>query len=139
VSSRVARIASKTLDGMQYALLATGVAVATGGPASVLLTGDVVPLKWFLFLAGLLAALAGALKLRPESAWADRQRPVLANGYADSGYGGLVRRLPPVAWLDYDRGEHLSDGGRLFVLGAVALGTSFALEAALGVGVPPVS
>lgn len=132
------RIARKVLDGIQYAAVVVGLTVAVVGAASFLLVGDLVPLKWFLFLTGLLSAGLGTLKLRPKAAWKDTEHQVVTNSHAEEGYGAFVRRLPPVARLDYEREDYLSDGGRLMVLGLLALASSFALEAVFGVGVPQV-
>lgn len=138
MSEGVGRLARKLLDGLQYSLVAIGLAVVTVGGASVLVTGDLRALKWFLFLAGLLTAAMGTFKLRPKAAWKDDERRALRNDYTEEGYGAFVRKLPPTAWFDYEPRDYLSDGGRMFLLGALALLTSFLLEAVFGVGVPQV-
>lgn len=138
MSERGARLARKALDGLQYALVGTGLAVGAGGAVSLLATGDLRALKWLLFLGGLLVLAAGAVKLRPAPVWRDEPRRAFANGYTDSGYGAAVGDLPPASRFVTQRTDRLSDGGRLFLLGVVALATSFALEGVLGVGVPRV-
>lgn len=138
MSDGLSRLGRKLLDGLQYATVVIGLLVAVVGSGSLLLTGDLVALKWFLFLAGLLSAVIGTLKLRPKSPWKDEQREALRNSYTEDGISACVRELPPVERLDYDRYDYLSDGGRLFLLGILSLLTSFVLEAVFGVGVPQV-
>lgn len=138
MSGRTARLGWKLLDGLQYAVAGVAAVALVAGPASLVLAGDLVPLKWLYFLLGVLSAGVGSIKLRPTAAWRDEARPGIANERTDSGFGAAVDRLPPVASLDYDRGDHLSDGGRMVLLGLFALATSFAMEAVLGVGVPEI-
>lgn len=132
----VARLARKGLDGLQYGVAGVAAVSAVVAPASVLLAGDLVPLKWTLFLFGLLAGVLGSLKLRPTPGWREEPRRGLTNERSAGGFGATVAALPPVGWLSYDGDEHLSDGGRLLALGVLALAVSFALEVLLGVGVP---
>lgn len=138
MNGRTARLGRKLLDGLQYAVAGVAAVAIVAGSTSLVLVGDLVALKWLLFLLGLLSAGLGSIKLRPTAAWRDEPRPGIANERADSGFGAAVRRLPPVASLDYDRTDHLSDGGRMVLLGLLALATSFAMEAILGVGVPEI-
>lgn len=138
MSAQRSRLALKLLDGLQYAVVGVGAVVIVVGTANLLFTGDLVGLKWVLFVLGLLSAGIGAIKLRPTGAWRDEPRPGIANDYTERGFGAAVRRLPPVARLEYRRADHLSDGGRMLLLGVLSLATSFALEAVFGVGVPEI-
>lgn len=132
-------IAYEVIDAAQYAVVVVGAVVVVAGTASYLLTGALVGLKWLLFLVGTLLMGAGAVKLRPAPAWREEPRRAFANGYTEDGVGGVVNRLPPVAWLGLAPGERCSDGGRLFWAGVLAWVVSIGLEAVFGVGVPTVA
>lgn len=136
---RLSILALKLLDGLQYAVVLNGVVVAVLAPLTVLATGSLVALKWFLFLFGLPLIGYGPLKLRPALREKDsRSRFHVGDSYASAGFGGHVGRLPPVSLFDPEPTEHLSDGGRILFAGVGAWAVSFLMEAVLGVGVPSV-
>ncbi|MCU4801224.1 hypothetical protein OB920_12660 [Halobacteria archaeon HArc-gm2] len=132
------RLWIKAVDGVQYAVVLTALVVAVCTPVGLLATGSLVGLKWLLFLVGLFLIGVGTVKLRPPPAGRENPRFGLTNSRADDGLGGLVGRLPPVAWLEPTPADHLSDGGRFLLAGALSWAVSFGLEAVLGVGVPTV-
>lgn len=132
------RLRIKAVDGLQYAVVLNALFLLVLAPASLLVTGSLVGLKWFLFLAGLLMIGVGSVKLRPPPPGRERSRFGIANSRADDGLGGLVGRLPPVASYGPAPEDHLSDGARFLLAGAVTWALSFALESVFGVGVPTV-
>jgi hypothetical protein len=136
----------KLLDGLQYGVALTGVLVLATAPVSLLLSGDLVLVKFLLFVAGLLLMLVGGLKARPrqqhvldeEEDWRPRlSRAMPDDGYSEDGFAGLVNRLPPGAWYVRGPRDRLSDGGRFLVAWLVAWAVSFVMEAVFAVGVPP--
>ncbi len=125
------------LDGVQYAVALNAALVALLGVPVAVLTGSLVGLKWLLFLAGLLMIGAGAWQLRPAPPGEGTDGGQIGRGDpGGGGFGGRVGHLPPVAWYAPEPDERLSGGGRLLFAGALAWVVSFALERALGVGVP---
>ena len=128
----------RAVDGLQYAVVVNALLLVVLAPAAVLVTGSLVALKWLLFLVGLLFIGVGSVKLRPPPAGRESPRFGVGNSASEDGLGGLVTRLPPVAWYDPDPGERLSDGARILLAGATAWVVSFALESVFGVGVPTV-
>lgn len=130
------RLGLKLLDGLQYGVALVALFSAVVTPLTLLVWDDLVPLKWALFLLGMALLGFGTWKLWPMSAWKNDSRVDLQNSFATDGFGGLVGRLPPVAWFDPEPEDHLSDGGRFLLASLLAYLTSFLLEALLGVGVP---
>lgn len=128
----------KTVDGLQYAVVLNALFLLVLAPASAAATGSLVALKWALFLVGLLLIGVGSVKLRPPPPGRENPRLGVSNSVATDGLGGLIGRLPPVAWYEPNREERLSDGARFLLAGVTAWVVSFGLEAVLGVGVPAV-
>lgn len=140
------RLARQALDGLQYGVVLTAFVTAVLLPPSLLLGGDLVLVKQGLFLVGMALMLIGALKARPDQqhvhAAAENWRPRLSNyipgdTYAETGFGGIVHRLPPAGWFLRSRSDRLTDGGRLLVAWLVAWTVSYLLEAVFYVGVAP--
>ncbi|MFB6354635.1 MAG: hypothetical protein ABEJ92_11190 [Halobacteriales archaeon] len=141
-----ARLARLSVDGLQYGVALTALLSIALAPLSLLLAGDLVLLKYGLFLAGMTLMLLGAVKARPrqqhviEAAanWRPRLSDYLpSDSYAEDGFGGRVHRLPPAAWVVRGKADRLSDGGRFLVAWLVAWATSYLLEAVFYVGVAP--
>lgn len=139
------RLAVKLLDGLQYGVALTAVLVVASAPVSLLLSGDLVLVKFLLFLAGLFLMLVGGLKARPrqqhvlepEEDWRPRlSRAMPDDSYSEDGFAGLVNRLPPAVWYVRGQRDRLSDGGRFLVAWLVAWTVSYLMEAVFAVGVP---
>lgn len=135
----------KLADALLYAVVLTAVWTAVFLPPSLLLSGDLVGVKWGLFLAGLFALGVGSFKLRPGKRWRAEDDGLVPGGdglisdtRGESQVQRLVDRLPPFRDAPLRDDQRFSDGLKL-LLGAVCmLLTSFLLEAVLGVGVPTV-
>jgi hypothetical protein len=133
----------KLVDAALYAVVLTAVWAVLFLPLSLLLSGDLVGVKWGLFIAGLFALGVGSFKLRPGKRWkADDddglvagQDGLISDSRGESQVQRLVDRCPPFRDRPLRDDQRLSDGLKL-LLGAVCmLLTSFLLEALLGVGV----
>jgi len=130
----------KLADAVLYAVVLTAVWSAIFLPVSLLLGGDLVGVKWGLFVVGFLTLGVGSFKLRPGKQWREDDEGLIADSRGESQVQRLVDRLPPFRdRVEPPRNDHrLSDGLKL-LLGAVCmLLTSFLLEAVFGVGVPSV-
>jgi hypothetical protein len=126
----------KLADAFLYAVVLTAVWAVLFLPLSLLLGGDLVGVKWGLFVVGLLALGAGSFKLRPGKKWRDDPDGLVADSRGGSQIQRLVDRLPPLRETPLRDDQRLSDGLKL-LLGAVCmLLTSFLLETVFGVGVP---
>lgn len=141
-----ARLARQGVDGLQYGVGLTALLFVALTPLSLLLVGDLVVVKYGLFLAGLALMLLGAVKARPRQQhvidgaadWRPRLSDYLpSDSYAEDGFGGRIHRLPPAAWVVRGTADRLSDGGRLLVAWLVAWAASYLLEAVFYVGVAP--
>jgi hypothetical protein len=128
-------IGAKTLDGLQYAIILTAVVTMVFGPLSVLLTEDLVFLKYALFFFGFLTLAIGSWKLRPPARGDASSRLDLENTRADRGFGAFVNTVPPGAWILAPE-DRLSDGARIALAGVVLLVFSWILEVVFHVGVP---
>lgn len=126
----------KLADAGLYALVLTAVWTVVFLPGSLLLGGDLVGVKWGLFVVGLLALGIGSFKLRPGKQWRDDPDGVIADSRGESQIQRLVDRLPPFRDAPLQDDERLSDGLKLLLGAGCMLLTSFLLEAVLGVGVP---
>jgi hypothetical protein len=135
----------KLADALLYAVVLTVVWAVIFLLPSLLLGGDLVGVKWGLFLVGLLALGAGSFKLRPGKRWraeddglVSGSDGLISDSRGQSQVQRLVDRLLPAPDAPLADDQRFSDGLKL-LLGAVCmLLTSFLLEAALGVGVPTV-
>lgn len=134
--SQPPRIVRRLLDGVQYAVALTLVISVPVGIVSFLVGGDLVLLKWVLFLVGIALLGVGSFKLRPPAAYREKTRLSIENSYSDDRFAGLVNDLPPAAWY-VGREDHLSDGARMLLASLFAFATSFVLEAVFKVGVDP--
>lgn len=128
-------IGAKTLDGLQYATILTAVVTMIFGPLSVLLTDDLVFLKYVLFFFGFLTLAVGSWKLRPPARGNSSSRLDIQNTRADRGFGAFVNTVPPGAWYLAPE-DRLSDGARIALAGIVLLLVSWLLEVVFQVGVP---
>lgn len=129
-------VGAKALDGIQYAVLLTAAVVAVFAPISVLLTEDLVLLKYVLFFFGFLTVAIGSWKLRPPARGNSSARFDVPNSHADSGFGAFVNSVPPGAWY-LSPEERLSDGARIALGGLALLLMSYVLEFVFHVGVAP--
>lgn len=129
-------IGVKALDGAQYAVILTAIVTAVFAPLSVLLTNDLVFLKYMLFFFGFLTLAIGSWKLRPPARGSSSSRLDVENTRAESGFGAFVNTVPPGVWY-VTPANRLSDGARIALAGLALLLLSWILEFVFHVGVPP--
>lgn len=129
-------VGAKALDGIQYAVILTAAVTAVFAPISVLLTDDLVLLKYVLFFFGFLTAAIGSWKLRPPARGNASARFDVPNSRAESGFGAFVNSVPPGAWY-LNPEDRLSDGARIAMAGLALLIQSYLLEFVFHVGVAP--
>lgn len=129
-------IVAKALDGVQYAVILTVILTAVFAPLSVLLTNDLVFLKYSLFYFGFFTLAIGSWKLRPPARGNSSSRLDVENSRADTGFGAFVNKVPPGVWY-VTPADRLSDGTRITLAGLVLLLLSWILEFVFHVGVPP--
>jgi hypothetical protein len=125
----------KLADALLYGVVLTAVWAALFLPVSLLLAGDLVGVKWGLFVVGILTLGVGSFKLRPGKEWRDDEDGLLADSRGASNVQRVVDRLPPLRDAPLRDDQRFSDGAKLLLGAGCLLATSFLLETALGVGV----
>lgn len=139
------RLGRKALDGFQYGVVLTALVMVGFTPLSLLISGDLVLVKYGLFAVGLVLLLLGSVKARPKQRhmldpdqdWRPRfSRYLPQDSYAEDGFGGRVHRLLPAAWFVDSQSDRLSDGGRFLFAWLVTWAVSFLMESVFYVGVP---
>lgn len=130
----------RTIDGVVYAVVTTTVTVLLGIALSFGLGGSWTGVKVWLFFAGLFLFGMGTLFLWPRAAWKegdsalDEMRPSSDDqGDKESPFQRLAIKFVPNS-LALPPDERWSDGARLFLTSLLVLGTSYAMEAYLGIG-----
>jgi hypothetical protein len=130
-------------DLMSYVVLLCAV---YGGAAAVVSLAVGVPVapgvKYGFFVFGWIGLLAGALKLRPRSAWKSDDNQGMLSAFT-GGSGGTselesdfqqwVQQIPPARFRPLPANARLSTGSRLLVASICMLAVSFLMEQALGV------
>jgi hypothetical protein len=125
----------KLADALLYGAVLTAVWAAIFLPVSILLGGDLVGVKWGLFMIGILTLGVGSFKLRPGKQWREDEDGLISDSRGESNVQLLVDRLPPLRDAPLRDDQRLSDGAKLLLGALCMLATSFLLEAVLGVGV----
>lgn len=130
-----ASLGLKLADALLYAAVLTALWAAVFLPVSLLLGGDLVGVKWGLFLVGILTLGVGSFKLRPGKQWREDEDGLIADSRGESNVQRVVDRLPPLRDAGLRDDQRFSDGAKLLLGALCMLATSFLLETALGVGV----
>jgi hypothetical protein len=130
-----ATLGLKLADALLYGAVLTALWAVIFLPVSLLLGGDLVGVKWGLFMVGILTLGVGSFKLRPGKQWREDEDGLISDSRGDSNVQRVVDRLPPLRDAPLRDDQRFSDGAKLLLGALCMLAASFLLETALGVGV----
>jgi hypothetical protein len=112
---------------------ATTLTVLAFGAAVLLVGGELVTLKYVLFVVGLLLFGFGSFAIQPTRPHQDEKR-VDAAGEEPNRYEVRLQRLPPLRGRRLPFGDRVSRNTKLFLTGLATLAVSAAMELLFGVG-----
>ncbi|MCO8242660.1 MULTISPECIES: hypothetical protein [unclassified Haladaptatus] len=137
----------QAIDALVYAIVVTGLVFFIGAVVCFTLGSDLVGVKYFLFLVGILLFGYGTFALYPSRRWkvdrsegrvdVDRNTETgeAIGAREETRFQSAVQRVPPLPQYSIPPEERLSPGAKLFIASLFVLLASFLMEAVFGVGV----
>lgn len=139
--------ARQLLDALVYAVAVAGVVFALGIVVSFLLGSNLVGVKYFLFLVGILLFGYSTFLMLPEPPWdvektgdgdieiiQNEKRGKVIGSRDETRFQAAVQRIPPLPSYSIPPEQRLSPATKLFIASIAVLATSFMMETVFGVG-----